>query len=180
MLGAALFGPCVWRGPQRRRLDAATDGDLTSIARVAGCHFPDALLAGSAGLASAVARRMALETGRREHRTAPRLESPLLVVSGSWNPMALLQIDELSNVSSLDVVAVETEDVIVSRAHLEAHIEAVSAQVKHALRKGRDVALSLRPPSAGFAMSRYDTVVVFSQQVHDFRWKFKTQFPQII
>ena len=82
--------------------------------------------------------------------------SPFLVVSGSWNPVALSQIDELSKVPELDVVAVETEEVIASREHLEAHIEAASTQVKNALRKGRDVALSLRPPSADSAVSRYD------------------------
>ena len=134
--------------------DAATDSDLASIAGVAARHFPDALLAGSAGLAAAVASWMAPGSGAGEHGAIPRFTSPILVVSGSWNPVTLSQIDELSKVSSLDLVDVDAEDVIAPRAQLEAQIEAASTRVKDGLRRGRDVALILRPPSADSVTSR--------------------------
>ena len=157
--GAGLtesIGRALAAGHNVVAFDAAADSDLASIAGVARRHFPDALLAGSAGLASAVARRMAPESGAREHRTGPRLESPFLVVSGSWNPVTLSQIDELSAVPSLEMVAVETAEVTASRAQLEAQAEAASTRVKYGLREGYDVALTLRPPSAHSALSRHD------------------------
>ncbi len=149
--GAALvasIGQALDAGHKVVVFDAATDDDLACIVGVVERRFPQALLAGSAGLATAVARRMASASGRQGRGGMPRLESPLLIVSGSWSAVTLTQIDELSAIPAIEVVDIVAEEVIASGAPMEEQIEAASSKIKIALRAGQDVVLVLRPLSA--------------------------------
>jgi uncharacterized protein YgbK (DUF1537 family) len=69
--------------------DGETDADLLALAEAtAGSPV---LLAGSAGLATAVARRLGGDHGAGP----PRLPRPLLVVAGSPHPVTLAQVERL-------------------------------------------------------------------------------------
>jgi uncharacterized protein YgbK (DUF1537 family) len=82
--------------------DAETDADLSVLADGAGGR--PALLAGSGGLAAALARRLAAATGRHEvaHRPPRR---PLLVGAGSAHPATRAQLERLAGREGLDVLA---------------------------------------------------------------------------
>jgi uncharacterized protein YgbK (DUF1537 family) len=83
--------------------DAETDADLSILAS-AGLEGP-VLLAGSAGLAVALAAR--LPAGGLKEREAPplRLRRPMLVVAGSAHPATRAQIGRLGRREDLDVLA---------------------------------------------------------------------------
>jgi uncharacterized protein YgbK (DUF1537 family) len=81
--------------------DAETDADLSTLA-AAGIDGP-ALLAGSAGLAAALARR--LGPGPTVALGDPGLRRPLLVVAGSAHPATRAQLDRLGRRDGLQIVA---------------------------------------------------------------------------
>jgi D-threonate/D-erythronate kinase len=88
--------------------DAETDADLSVLAS-AGLEGP-VLLAGSAGLAVALAAR--LPAGGLKEREAPplRLRRPMLVVAGSAHPATRAQIGRLGRREDLDVLAPPASD----------------------------------------------------------------------
>jgi uncharacterized protein YgbK (DUF1537 family) len=83
--------------------DAETDADLSVLADAA--HGRPVLLAGSAGLAAAVARRLApaASGGREAPPRGPR--RPLLVVAGSAHPATRAQLERLALREGLEVLA---------------------------------------------------------------------------
>ncbi len=83
--------------------DAETDADLAILAEAAGDGAT--LLAGSAGLATALAARRG--PARLDERAAPpiRLRRPLVVVAGSAHPATRAQIERLGSRQGLEVIA---------------------------------------------------------------------------
>ncbi|NWG20586.1 MAG: four-carbon acid sugar kinase family protein [Chloroflexi bacterium] len=77
-------------------LDALTDDDLAAICDAADLAAPDALLCGSAGLASALAQRLAAALpARRAHAMINPSDGPALLVIGSGSHAAQRQIATL-------------------------------------------------------------------------------------
>jgi uncharacterized protein YgbK (DUF1537 family) len=82
--------------------DAVTDVDLSVLADAA--RGRPALLAGSAGLATAVARQFALVVPGRREVPLRRLQRPLVVVAGSAHPATRAQLGRLGRREGLDVL----------------------------------------------------------------------------
>jgi uncharacterized protein YgbK (DUF1537 family) len=82
--------------------DAETDADLSTLAAAADGR--PALLAGSAGLATALAFRLA-PAGPPRHSGPRRVPRPLMVVAGSAHPATLAQVERLGRREGLDVLA---------------------------------------------------------------------------
>jgi uncharacterized protein YgbK (DUF1537 family) len=80
--------------------DAETDADLSELAAMA--RGRPVLLAGSAGLATALAERE-IPSGLSVRRVLPR--RPLVVVAGSAHPATRAQLSRLSQRAGLDVLA---------------------------------------------------------------------------
>ena len=81
--------------------DAETDEDLRAIARRALRERPVPLLAGSGGLAGALAEVLANEQGRSASEArVPRSSGPSWVVIGTDHPATLAQVDELRQAAS--------------------------------------------------------------------------------
>jgi uncharacterized protein YgbK (DUF1537 family) len=114
--------------------DAETDADLSTLA--AASDGRPALLAGSAGLATALAIRLA-PAGPPGHSGPPlRVPRPLLVVAGSAHPATRAQIARLGRREDLDVVAPPSGagagDAARRREMVARLADAVRARVEHA------------------------------------------------
>jgi len=125
LLAAGLVGPATalplstvrrGSGPVAERLrrfagvggrvlsaDAETDGDLGTL--VGAASEDGMLLAGSAGLANALATRL-LASGSAEHAGAPpRPRRPLVVVAGTAHPATRTQLARLGSRDGLEILA---------------------------------------------------------------------------
>jgi uncharacterized protein YgbK (DUF1537 family) len=89
-----------WTGGRVLAVDAETDADLSVLAEVA--RGRPILLAGSAGLATALAERE-IPGPAGVRRVLPR--RPLVVVAGSAHPATRAQLSRLSHRAGLDVLA---------------------------------------------------------------------------
>ena len=87
--------------------DAETDTDLSILADAA--RGGSALLAGSAGLATALARHVAPAAPGRDEAAPPRLRRPLVVVAGSAHPATRAQVARLGRREGLDVLAAQAD-----------------------------------------------------------------------
>jgi uncharacterized protein YgbK (DUF1537 family) len=131
------------RGSRLLLVDAATDADLDRLAAVAGEVGSGALFAGSAGLASALARRQGASrppVGAPTRPSGPSIDvapqhaasDPIVVAVSSRHPIAASQIAELGG--DVVVITAPEEDVIVDGrlAHRGAAGH-VAADVEHHL-----------------------------------------------
>lgn len=113
--------------------DTRTDADLDSaLARALDCPAP--LLVGAAGLAAALARRLAPGAWSIP---APRLRSPILFAIGSHDPITLAQVDRLAATGGATVT--EAPDGACPPASARAQL------VRLVAAEGRD----FNPPAAG-------------------------------
>lgn len=105
--GLDEVGPRLQRfvatGGRALAADAETDADLSVLAS-AGLDG-SVLLAGSAGLAVAIAARLSSAGGEALEARPLRLRRPLLVVAGSAHPATRAQIGRLGRHEGLDVLA---------------------------------------------------------------------------
>lgn len=112
--------------------DAETDGDLDRLAHAAVALSPSPLLAGSAGLAQALARRLGL--------LGPRVPVPAgrrwLVVAGSRHPLTRRQVAEAREAGLAVETAPEIEEA--DRARVAA---AVAARARARLERGESDAV---------------------------------------
>ncbi len=75
--------------------DAESEEDLAALAMAALRQQQRPLLAGSAGLATALAETLAKKLGREAPRPAPAASDPVVLLIGSRHPATLAQLDEL-------------------------------------------------------------------------------------
>jgi uncharacterized protein YgbK (DUF1537 family) len=95
-------------GARLLALDALSDADLETVERATSVALPDALRCGSAGLAGALARRLAgAQTTGAEPRSAPRADGPALLVIGSGSPAARRQLDALLASGEIRALTIE-------------------------------------------------------------------------
>jgi uncharacterized protein YgbK (DUF1537 family) len=100
---AARLDRMLETGGRALAADAESDADLAALADAATGR--PALLAGSAGLATALAARLAPPV---QHERAPahdRPRRPLVVVAGSAHPATRAQVERLGSRKGLDVLA---------------------------------------------------------------------------
>jgi uncharacterized protein YgbK (DUF1537 family) len=121
-------------------LDAATDADLRRIARSLARTGRLRALAGSGGLAAALAATL----GSSAHTPQPRVAGGVLVVSGSAHPAAHAQVRALAAGGTLALV------VPADGRRTARELDATVHLAGEALRSGRSVAL-IAPPLAGRA-----------------------------
>jgi uncharacterized protein YgbK (DUF1537 family) len=130
-------------------LDAVTGENLQRIDAVLARRFPNALLAGSAGLASAIAERIGPHSPRPPHRREPAEDGPLLIVSGSFNRVTVEQIELLRPVPGIRAISMNTIEILESPSASQAERKRVRAQIRSALERGEDACITWNsgPPS---------------------------------
>ena len=121
-------------------LDATEDHHLDAIARVARRSYRSALLAGSGGLTSAVARDLGV--AKRARPAPPPRQERILIVAGSVNRVTLEQLDRLPGATTVWADA----DAAVAEVHREAL--RVREATEAALRSGPVVVLRWANPAA--------------------------------
>ena len=116
------------KGRRLIAVDAATDEDLTLIADTALKFFPDLILSGSAGLAQAIAARLASPTGRehgcgrQDDLSGPSLApAPVLFVGGSASSVLRVQLEILAQAHGLPLRTLNARQVLHGLAASEKH-----------------------------------------------------------
>ena len=112
--GGCLTG-MLSRAPSVKVSDAETNDDLLAIAQAALRERPVPLLAGSGGLAAALANVLADEQGRSVSQArVPRSNRPPWVIIGTDHPATLAQLDHLKR-SGLSLMEVSALDATTSK-----------------------------------------------------------------
>lgn len=142
--------------------DAARREHLELIAAIQERRYPEVLMVGSAGLASAVASRLGsvpaldlpLAKGEKSRSLplskgdksgyvpTPRVENaPLLVVSGSLNQKTHVQLRQAELALHLRLVRIESAAILGSSARRDAELRRVCKETLDCLRRDEDVGL---------------------------------------
>jgi uncharacterized protein YgbK (DUF1537 family) len=132
--------------------DAETDADLSTLAAAADGR--PALLAGSAGLATALAGRLAPAGPSRHSSPLRRLPRPLLVVAGSAHPATLTQIARLGRREGLDVVAPPSDGGAGDPARRRETVARLADAVRARVERARPGALLLTGGETAIAVLR--------------------------
>ena len=145
-------GALIGAGCTLVAFDAATQEHLERIDAVLKRGWPDGLLVGSAGLASAVAAGVARhgpEAEAQPERAAS--QRGIVLVSGSVNPATLTQLDHLENTPGIRMVPMQDAVVLDSPAGEDAEHDEVTAEVRRTLEAGHDAVLFWAGGVAGAA-----------------------------
>ena len=112
-------------------LDAKTPLHLAIIDSVISTHYPEGLVAGSAGIATAMARRI----GSKMHptRMPTRDADQILVISGSINPVSYTQIRLLNSRLDSRLITMNIAAVLGSSAEVAQELDRVLSEIKAAL-----------------------------------------------
>lgn len=126
--------------------DAETDADLDALA--AAADGAGVLLAGSAGLATALATRLAAGHTRSAANplaggAVPRLRGPVLVVAGSPHPVTRAQVARLGTRPDLDLLVPPAADVATDPGHRREAARALAARARAAIERRRPGVLIL-------------------------------------
>jgi uncharacterized protein YgbK (DUF1537 family) len=123
-------------------LDAVTGENLRRIDAVLARRFPNALLAGSAGLASAIAARIGPDSPRPPRWRDPAEDGPLLIVSGSFNRVTVEQLELLRPVRGVRTISMNTIELLESPSASQAERGRLRAQIRSALERGEDACIT--------------------------------------
>lgn len=132
--------------------DALSQEHLARIDAVLARRYPDGLLVGSAGLASAMAARVG-KTGRgtRGGRPPGVTGGHTLLVSGSLNSTTLAQLDRVRAMPHIRTIAMDTNAILGSPAGRNAERRRARLEACAALERGEDVCLIWGTPDAAQA-----------------------------
>lgn len=133
----ALEGP----GPWIVACDAEQQEDLERIARELAEPLRDAVWAGSAGLAAALAEIVAGAAPRTPPAPFPVTDGPVLVVAGSIADETLAQVDLLLDTAPMGVVAVTAASLAAGGERAGAETERAAAALASLLMAGGDAIL---------------------------------------
>jgi uncharacterized protein YgbK (DUF1537 family) len=129
--------------------DAETDADLSVLAEAA--RGRPALLAGSAGLATALAgREIPAVSGRRQ----ASLRRPLLVVAGSAHPATRAQLSRLGRREGLDVLAPPGDTGVEDTARRRETVASLAEVTRARVERARPGALLLTGGETAIAVLR--------------------------
>jgi uncharacterized protein YgbK (DUF1537 family) len=131
--------------------DAVSQQHLRRIEAVFVRSHPDALLVGSAGLASAVAGRIAGEDPGPLHERGRVADAPFVLVSGSLNRATLAQLEPARSMPGMSTVLMDSDAVLRTRETREAEIHRVRGELRAAVERGKDVCLSWRVAPTGLS-----------------------------
>jgi len=134
---AGLDGP----GPWIVACDAEHQDDLERIAGELAEAFRDAVWAGSAGLAAALAEIVAGAAPRTPPALFPVTDGPVLVVAGSITDETLAQVDLLLEAAPVGVVAVTAASLAAGGERAGAETERAAAALTSLLIAGGDAIL---------------------------------------
>jgi uncharacterized protein YgbK (DUF1537 family) len=143
-----LDGP----GPWIIACDAEDEADLERLAREVGGAFPDAVWAGSAGLAGALAEVVAGSARRTSPARLPIVDGSVLVVAGSTAQETRTQVESLLEADDVGVVAVPAEALVAGGQRGAAEAERAAAALASLLAAGGDAVLRVvgrAPDTAG-------------------------------
>jgi uncharacterized protein YgbK (DUF1537 family) len=132
--------------------DAETDADLSTLAAAADGR--PLLLAGSAGLATALAGRLAAAGLPRDSGLPRRLPRPLLLVAGSAHPATRAQIARLGRRDGLDVLAPPSDGGAGDAARRRETAARLADAVRARVERARPGALLLTGGETGIAVLR--------------------------
>ena len=135
-------GALIGAGCTLVAFDAATQEHLERIDAVLKRGWPDGLLVGSAGLASAVAAGLAerrVDAEAEPEQAAS--QGGIVLVSGSVNPATLTQLDRLKDLPGIRMVPMQDAVVLDSTAGEDAELDEVTAEVRRTLDEGYDPVL---------------------------------------
>jgi uncharacterized protein YgbK (DUF1537 family) len=129
--------------------DAVTPLDLDRLARLIAREGLFGVVAGSAGLATAVSA--VLRWPRRAGRTMPGAKSPMLLVVGSPNPASLEQVAWIEDRGRASVVRVTISEVVGDEERYRKELDRVVKKARAEMRAGRTTVLTLaqRPSASG-------------------------------
>jgi len=137
------------RGVEIFAFDAESEEDLDRIGRLVEIYGTDCLLAGSAGLARAVVKRLPQkrmlfkEAGSAEHGSPKSL--PVLIVSGSLSPVTRRQIVILKQQSGASMLELFPARWIGSGEARRLEIDRIRDWICRETRSGNDVCLYVSP-----------------------------------
>ena len=125
--------------------DAVERSSLQRIVSAVIKAYPDGLLAGSAGLSSALARRLRPNPTAIADSGGAARDGPVLVVAGSVNPVTLAQLDRLANMAGVNTVWVDGASAAESADKADAELRRTLRGVASAFGRGRDVVIRWTP-----------------------------------
>jgi uncharacterized protein YgbK (DUF1537 family) len=129
--------------------DAVTPLDLDRLARLIAREGLFGVVAGSAGLATAVSA--VLRWPRRAGRTPPGAKAPMLLVVGSPNPASLEQVAWIEDRGKASVVRAAISEVVADGERYRKELDHVVKKARAEMRAGRTTVLTLtqRPSASG-------------------------------
>ncbi len=132
--------------------DALCNEHLARIEAVLARTYPNGLLVGSAGLASAMAARI----GRKGHdlrrtREPKAADGPLVLVSGSLNRTTLAQLQHLETARPVYTVHLDASSILGSDGRRYAEGQRALREARAALDHGEDICLRWRRTQLGEA-----------------------------
>jgi uncharacterized protein YgbK (DUF1537 family) len=141
--------------------DAVRPEDLERLARLFQAEGLPRVMAGSAGLAQAVARTLTWKRRRPTHLRAG--DHPPLLIVGSPNPVARAQVARMEERQGITIVKAECREILGGGQRFCAELERVADQAHRALAAGRPALLTLRRirsrvpsrPSTGATLSEF-------------------------
>lgn len=133
-------------GPAILVADAETDEDLQLLVGAAARCNRRIVLAGSAGLARALASAFAPNAGSREAAATTEVASPYLVIAGSQREVVRAQVETIHRHARAALI-VANGDLLLDPAEAGAERDRVTRLAKRALRRGQSAALVLDVPA---------------------------------
>ena len=147
----SAVGRLVTDGVRMVTVDAVAPTHIVDIVAALTRGFPDGLLVGSAGLAGALAKGMGQSGPERSKPTATVTPGPVLVVSGSVNPVSVAQVERLVTSTRIRPVTMTASAVLGDEGDRSQEVQRVSGEVRDTLESGEDVCLTWSSSSADLA-----------------------------
>ena len=144
----------AWReGPSGVVLaDAVTPRDLVRLAALLIREGLIQVVAGSAGLATALSA--VLPWPHRKREALPAAQGPVLLVLGSPNPVSLEQVAWLEGRGHATAVRTTIREVVAGGDRFRRELDRVAGKVQAEILAGRDTVLTLKQPPASSAKTR--------------------------
>ena len=125
--------------------DAVERSHLQRIVSAVIEAYPDGLLAGSAGLSSALAQELSPNPTAVADSGGAAREDPVLVVAGSVNTVTLAQLDRLVNMAGVNTIRVDGAPAAESADKADAELRRTLRGVASTFGRGRDVVIRWTP-----------------------------------
>lgn len=128
-------------------VDASTAGDLTRLARLIIREGLLRVVAGSAGLAAALAAT--LPWSRRPPRRFTPVKHPIVLVVGSPNPKSISQVANVEARGAAAIIRGEIREILAGRERFGQELDRVLGKVRAEMQAGRDALVTLRGDGGG-------------------------------